>query len=205
MSTFGPPLDACCDTTCIRYFTICGSFDLLAAVLGGRVRVPRQVFSPDEDPTGIQSLLSELGRTERHFSRALDAESTATWSRLRSLRQRADIDIVDLDEKETQAFAELTSHAFARARRLVARLGPGEAAVMAACASRGWTAVLDDGAARVALHEWAPAVKTVTTCDLLRMAVAQALATREDADVLYAAMRDASYRGPESLWPDEPS
>lgn len=77
--------------------------------------------------------------------------------------------------------------------------------MMAACASRGGTAVLDDGAARVAVHEWAPAVKTVTTCDLLRMAVAQALATREDADVLYTAMRDANYRGPESLWPDEPS
>src|SRR5712692_5661790 len=105
MSTSGPQREqAVCNTTPLRYFALVGQLDLLADVLGGRIRVPRQVLDPDEDPDGVSSLLSEVGKSERYWaSRSNAADALERWSRLRALRQRSDLEVVDLDEEELTA------------------------------------------------------------------------------------------------------
>lgn len=192
---------AVCDTTPVRYFAITGQFDLLARVLGGTVQVPRQVLDPAENADGVEALLSELGRSERYWAkRSRDPDAMDCYSRLRALRARSDIRVVDLDPEEELAFAEMIGPSFLRSFGRLGRLGAGEAAVIALVEARGWAAIMDDGAARDVLQHRSPGAIVSTTRDVLRRAVGEELVDSAEATLIYADMLAKGYRGPEDLW-----
>jgi predicted nucleic acid-binding protein len=179
-----------------------GQFDLLVAALGGTVRTPRQVFDPDDAVDEPFALVSELGNSERHFRRrSHDPEAMDRWSRLRSLRQRDDIDVVDLEADEEASYTELVSAEFARQNRLAAPLGKGEAAVIAIAENRGDRAVIDEHVGRRILEDRSPGHGVLTTREVLRVAVTeQDLVSSAEAQIIYADMLADGYRGPENLW-----
>lgn len=190
-----------CNTSPVRYFALVGQFDLLVEALGGEVCVPRLVLDPQEDPDGIENLVSEIARSERYWAkRSVDPEKMENWSRLRALRSRNDIRIVDLEDAELAAFAELVGSSYPRTIGLVGALGPGEAAAIAISESRGWMAALDDALAREVLGRRSPGTAVVTTWDLLRRAVAQQLVDSAEAQLIYDDMLAKGYRGPPRLW-----
>ncbi len=201
MSTSGPQREPLlCDTGPIRYFTLTGHADLLIALSNGRIVVPREVFDLDDDPGSATRFLSEVGESERYWAkRSREPDAMEHWSRLRALRQRADIEVLGMDEGEVVAYAELTSARFARERG-VGRLGRGESAVIAIAEARGLPVAIDDGHARRVLEERSPQTSISTTWNLLRRAAIAQLITSGDAEVVYADMLAASYRGPPKLW-----
>lgn len=159
------------------------------------------MFDPDDRVDDPGALVSEIGGSERYFRRRSsrgDAEATDKWSRLRGIRQRDDIEVVDLTDDEDRSYTELTSSVFARAH---GRLGPGEAAVIAVAEHRGLRAVMDDGPARRALNERSPGHDVMTTRDILRVAVTEdELISSAEAQLVYDDMLADGYRGPHSLW-----
>ncbi len=190
-----------CNTTPVRYFALVGQFDLLVEVLGGVVCVPRQVIDPDDDPDGIESLVSEITQSERYWAkRSVDPEAMQNWDRLRKLRSRNDIRVVDLDDDELEAFAEMIGPRYAKSVGLAGALGHGEAAVIAIAESRSWTAVMDDALARDVLLRRSPGTGVLTTRELLRRAVAQDLLDSAEAQLIYSDMLSKGYRGPPGLW-----
>jgi predicted nucleic acid-binding protein len=195
-----PPEPIICNTTPTRIFALVDRFDLLVSVCAGEVVVPRAVLDPDDDPDGPADLQSEIARAERYWemrSRAPDAMEC--WFRLRARRTRTDIRVVELTDDELVRFAELQSREIQRRFALAARLGPGEAAVMAIAEARRWTAAIDDAKAREVMAELSPGSTTVTTRELVRRAVYMELLDSTEADVVYNDMLDKGYRGP-PLW-----
>jgi predicted nucleic acid-binding protein len=199
-----PPEPTVCDTTALRHFAIVSQFDLLVRALGGTVFAPRQVFDDQDDVDTPGVLVSELGASERYYRRrsAREPEASDKWSRLRSLRQRNDIEILDLahDDDEEATYAELTSLDLARRYGLAAPLGPGEAAVIAIATHRGMRAALDEYAGRHILADRSPGHVAVTTRDLVRAAVHDGFIESPEAQIIYADMLAEGYRGPQSLW-----
>jgi predicted nucleic acid-binding protein len=197
-----PPERILCNTTPTRIFALVDQFDLLVEISGGEVCVPRSVFDPDEDPDGIGDLHSEIARAERHWaSRSIDPQAMDCWFRLRALRQRTDIATIDLNLEQEVRYAELQSRETQSRHGLGARLGPGEAAVMAIGESGGWTVAIDDGAARRVLGAESPGTRVTTTRELIRKAVSMELRDSNEAGQIYADMLERGYRGPGELWP----
>lgn len=186
----------------MRHFAIVGQFDLLVSTLGGRVYTPRQVFDDEDDVDSPGVLVSELGASERYHRQrsARDAEATDKWSRLRALRQRSDIAILDMSEDEEVTYAELTSVILAASYGLAGSLGPGEAAVIALASHRGMRAAIDEHAGRSILMDRSPHCQVVTTRDLVRAAAAGGFVESPEAEIIYADMLAAGYRGPQTLW-----
>lgn len=197
-----PPRDLVCNTTPVRIFAVIVQFDVLAGALGGTVHVPREVLNPDEDEDLPESLLSEIGKSQRHFQKRVKGPTALETShRLRALRTREDIEIIDLTEAEQGRKAELSSRATAREHGLAGPLGEGEAAAMAIAEARQRTAAMDDAAARRVLAHIAPDVPVVTTRELLVSAVTEAgLLESAEAQISYADMLAAGYRGPHDLF-----
>jgi predicted nucleic acid-binding protein len=197
-----PPERLVCNTGPVRYFALVGRFDLLVAVSGGMVTVPRQGLDPDEDPDGVAGLLSEIGESERYWSaRSTTSDAMDNWSRLRALRRSSEIEVVDLTEEELVAYTEITSFDFADELDLHAPLGRGESAVIAIAESRGWAAALDDAGARRGVQYRSPATTVSTSRELLRRAVVDdGLLDSAEATIVYDDMRAKGYRGPPSLW-----
>jgi predicted nucleic acid-binding protein len=173
----------------------------LVDTLGAPILVPRQVFDREDRVDEYGTLVSEIGDSERHYKRrsGTSAEDTDKWSRLRSIRQRTDIAVLDLTEEEDEAYTELRSRTFTRSRGLVTPLGPGEAAVIAIAENRRNRAVVDDGPARRILNERSPGTEILTTRDVLRAAAGQSIESPE-AEIIYEDMLAEGYRGPERLW-----
>src|SRR5262245_23402270 len=158
-------------------------------------------MDPDEDPDGIESLVSEIAQSERYWAkRSVDPEATQNWDRLRRLRSRNDIRVVDLEDDELGAFSEMIGPRYAKSIGLAGALGPGEAAVIAISENRGWTAAMDDALARKVLLQRSPGTGVFTTRELLRRAVAQELLDTAEAQLIYDDMLAKRYRGPPSLW-----
>jgi hypothetical protein len=190
-----------CNATPIRHFALSGHFDLLVGLVGGVVLTPRTVFDPSEDPDGPERLLSEIGQSERHWAyRSSSPDRTEKWSRLRALRERDDIQVIDLEDAELPTFAEVQTPAYARSIGFALPLGPGEAAVVAVAEGRGWAAVIDDAAGRAAFADKVPIGTVLTSRELLRAGVADGVLTSPEAELIYADLREGRYRGPDSLW-----
>jgi predicted nucleic acid-binding protein len=202
VSPLGP--DTICNTTPLRHLALARRVDLLSTVLGGSIRTPRQVFDDEEDPEGPAYQVSELGQSQRYFAdRADDGEMAERWGRLLELRARSDIEVIDLNDDELEAYAEVQTGEFAKGAGLAAALGPGEAAVIAIAENRGWAAVLDDAAGRTVLADRAPACEVATTRHVIRLAVTEyELLDSSEAQILYDSLRADGYRGPTSLWTD---
>lgn len=197
-----PPNPIVCNTTPTRIFALVERFDLLVAVSGGQVLVPRSVLDPDDDPEGPEELQSEICRAERYWAkRSRRVDAIECWFRLQALRTRTDIRVVDLDDDELIRFAEFQSRDLQRRFGLATRLGAGEAATMAVAEARGWEAAIDDAAARRVLAELSPGTSVVTTRELLRRAVWNGLLDSNEAQAVYDAMIDRNYKGP-PLWSD---
>jgi predicted nucleic acid-binding protein len=196
LTTSAPRHELICNTTPVRYFALTGLFHVLVSISGGAVLIPRQVLNPEEDTdTTPESLLSEIGRSEIFWSkRSRDAEAMDNWSRLRELRQRQDVHIIDLEDAETRLFDELVSPPTARIAGLKSALGAGEAAVIAVAVERGWSAAIDDAEARRILSA------CFTTRELLRRAVAEDVIQSPDAQIVYHDMLAKRYKGPSDLW-----
>ena len=197
------PLDdpLICNTTPTRYFALVDQFDLLVSVSGGSVRLPREVLDPTEDPSGPSGLVSELAESERYWEkRARSPEAMDNWNRLRALRSRADIDVIDMTEHEVHEFAGLTAPEYLRGEGMVGTLGRGEAAVIAISEARNWIAAIDEHVGRTILNRRSPATQIFTTRELLRMAVAQGLISSPEAQIVYEDMLEKGYRGPPKLW-----
>jgi predicted nucleic acid-binding protein len=195
-----PPNRILCNTTPTRIFALVDRFDLLVELCGGEILVPRAVFDPGEDPDSPRDLHSEIARSERYWqSRSIDPDAIDCWFRLRALRERDDIRVIDLTIEEEIRYAELQSREVQRRRGLVARLGAGEAAVIAIAESRRWIAAIDDGEARLVLAEECPDAIVTTTRELVRRAVSAELLDSSEAEELYGHMIDKGYRGP-ALW-----
>ena len=188
------------DTTSVRYFALIDSLDLLARAMGGRIRIPREVFDPGEDLNLPEDLLSELGKTEIYWARKHSPTAGSFWSRFRALRLRTDIEVVDLAPGELAIVAEVTTRRYLQRFGRAGRLGKGEAAVIALAEARGWSAIMDDGAGRDVLKHRAPGSDCFTTAELLRRAAFRGYVSSDRAEQLYQAMRLLGYRGPERLW-----
>jgi predicted nucleic acid-binding protein len=197
-----PPEPTVCDTTTLRYFTIIGQFDLLARALGGRVSTPRQVFDDEDDVDTPGVLVSELGASERYYRRrsVRGIEATDKWSRLRALRQRDDIEILDLTDDEEASYVDLRSAELARSYGLAGPLGPGEAAVIAIADRRRWRAAIDEHAGRSILNDRSPGHPVVTTRDLVRIAATRGFISSPEAEIVYTDMLAEGFRGPQTLW-----
>lgn len=174
-------------------------FDLLVEAVGGTVSLPREVLDPEEDEDLPGPLLSEIGRSQRHFLRRGDSEGFEIGHRLRALRARDDIEVLDLTGDELQRKQQLTSRALASEHGLVQKLGAGEASVMAAAEARGCSAAMDDAAARRVLGHIAPQVGIVTSRELL-VSVTDGSLSSAEAQIVYDDMLAAGYRGPPQLF-----
>jgi predicted nucleic acid-binding protein len=122
------------------------------------------------------------------------------WDRLRRLRARDDIRVVDLDDDELGSYSDMVGSSYAKSIGQAGSLGPGEAAVIAIAEHRGWTAVIDDALAREVLLRRSPGTSVATTWDLLRRAAAQGLVDSAEAQLIYDDMLAKGYWGPISLW-----
>lgn len=201
MTTSASPDELICDTTPVRHFALVGRFDLLARLVGGRVRVPRPVFDPDEDLDVAETLLSEIGQSERYWERRSRApDHLEKWHRLRALRERDDIEVVDLENEELPTFGELQTPGYARRLGFAAPLGAGEAAVIAVAERRRWNAVIDDSEGRAAFVDRVPDQTAMTSRELIRSGVVDGALTSAEAERVYSDLLDGRYRGPPSLW-----
>jgi hypothetical protein len=174
--------------------------DLLVTLLGGTVHVPRAIFDPDEDPAGIATLLSEFAKAERYWGASTAQEGPEKASRLRALRQRTDIDVIDLDPDELELFSELQEGPYARMLGFALPLGAGEAAVVAVAAGRGWDAVMDDAAGRAAFSDRVRNGRVMTCRELLRSGVASSVLESPEAELVYMDLLAGRLSGPENLW-----
>ncbi len=100
---------------------------------------------------------------------------------------------------ELERYAELVSRNVQQRFRLAAKLGRGEAAVIAIAEEREWVAVIDDWEGRMVLQELSPSTRSITTRDFLRAAVFEQVIDTGAAGRIYRAMLEAGYRGPSNL------
>jgi len=206
------PEPAVVDTVVLRYFLFVARQDLLLALLGRPLMVPRVVFDPDEGDVP-EVAMSEVTRSIR-FQRAAAADpgrlpaakarAATNAERLRAIHEmhaRGDVEVVNLDSDELVLFARLTSIDGARGLGLRFAIQPGEAACVALAVRRGWTLVTDDGDALMALEDLDPGHAYERIRRLLQRAAQQGLISREEANELHAEMRRLGFRDRESLVP----
>jgi predicted nucleic acid-binding protein len=193
------------DTTAVRYFTLIDRIEILGQLMGGRIRVPREVFDPFENSRVLpEDLLSEIGQTELYWARKRSPDAGTHWSRFKALRHRTDIEVVDLVLGEAAIVAEVTARRFLRRFGKAGRLGKGEAAAIALAERRGWTPIIDDRVARAVLKVRSSGTRCYTTDDMLRRAALAGIMSSQHAENLYQEMRRLNYRGPSRLWEPDP-
>ncbi len=193
------------DTVVVNYFLGAAQIELLGRICGRPLLVPRAVFDPDEDDAGREEAMSELRRGLHLHRRRCEDEGAPAELRARSARALPEferlpglvgaglLEVVDLDAEELAAYAELRSAALVRQFGLVLGLGPGEAAVLAVCARRGWRPATDDSdAIRVAGH-LLPGVKPIRIRALLRQAVDHRLVELQQARAIHDEMRKLGF------------
>lgn len=193
------------DTVVINYFLAAGEIELLARLCGRPLAIPRSVFDPDEEDASREEGMSELRRGLHLHRRRCEDEGAPPEVRARSERALPEFErlpelassgvlrVVDLDDAETILYAELRDAAAVRRFGLVVGLGPGEAAVLAMCAERGWRPATDDNdAIRVASH-FLPGVDPLRIRALLRLAVDGGLLDLPKARTIHRTMRDQGF------------
>lgn len=193
------------DTVVVNYFLSVGVFDLLRALLGGVVEVPRAVFDPDEPDDVAEEAASELRRglrlhrrrsSDRGIARELrerSAEALPHFETLPDLASRGELVVLDLSSDELTTFARLRDASFVSQFSLVAGLGRGEAAALAIALERGYDLATDDQDAIKVAVELAPRMQTHRIRALLMRAVEADLITSDEAREIHSAIVGAGF------------
>jgi predicted nucleic acid-binding protein len=189
------------DTVVVNYFLVAGAIELLAALFGGSLLIPRTVFDPDEEDTGRDEGLSEL-RRGLHLHRRRCEEDGAPpemrerseqvlpeFERLPELANRGLLQVVDLHDEELALYANLRSPAPANNYGILLGLGAGEAAMLAICVTRGWLPATDDNDAIAVAKQLIPGVEPLRIRSLLLLAVERNLISLREAQTLHELMR----------------
>ena len=202
------PEPAVVDTVVLRYFLFVARQDLLVALLGRPLMVPRVVFDPDEG--GVpEDAMSEITRSI-HVQRKAAADpgrlptvrtrAATNAERLQGffgMHERDDAEVVDLDTEELGLFARLTSDEGARSLGLRFAIQPGEAACVALAVKRGWVLATDDQDALKALEALSPGHAYERIRRLLQRAADEGLIGQGDANDVHAKMRHLGFRDSE--------
>jgi hypothetical protein len=188
------------DTVVLRYFLFVDRFDLLVALLGTPLRVPRIVYDPHEgEPPEIA--MSEVTRSIFVQRRTADdsgrprgrreiAERNANrLGRIHGLEASGDIEVVDLTIEEGELFARLSSAASIAEFGLKLPIGPGEAACVAIAVKRGWVCVSDDTDGLNALDKLDKGHPYERIRRLLQRAATERLIRKDEANSIHAEMR----------------
>jgi predicted nucleic acid-binding protein len=198
-----PPVVA--DTVVVNYFLAVGAFDLLCALLGGAVRVPRAVFDSDEPDDVAEEAASELRRGLRlHRQRSTDsgigaelrersARALPHFETLPMLTAQGQLVALDLHGDELIMFARLRDASFVSRFSLLGGLGRGEAAALAIAIGRGYDLATDDQDAIKAANGLAADMQIHRIRALLIHAADARLITRDEARELHAAMVSAGF------------
>ncbi len=206
------PEPAVVDTVVLRYFLFVARQDLLVALLGRPLMVPRVVFDPDEGDVS-EVAMSELTRSIR-FQRgaaadpgrlpAARARAATNADRLQAISEmhvRRDVQVVDLETDELELFARLTSIEGSRSLGLHFAIQPGEAACVALAVKRGWVLATDDQDALTALEALDPGHAYERIRRLLQRAAEAGLISQDEANDLHAGMRRLGFRDREVPFP----
>jgi hypothetical protein len=197
--------EAVVDTVVLRYFCFVGRQDLLLALLGSPLAVPRAVFDPDDGDVP-EDAMSEVTRSilvQRRTAndpvrlpeaRAQAARNAERLAAAHEMHGRGQLRVVDLDEGELELFGRLTSTDGARELGLRFPLGVGEAACVALAVARGWVLATDDQDALGALDALDPGHAYERIRRLLTRAASRGLIGRAEANALHAEMRRLGFR-----------
>ena len=193
------------DTVVVNYFLASGQIALLAVLCGRPLFIPRSVFDPDEDDSGREEAMSELRRGLHLHRRRCEDDSTPAELRDRSARALPEFErlpelvtsgmlrVVDLEPDELKVYADLRSAPFVERFGLVAGLGPGEAAMLAICARRGWLPATDDTDAIRVATRLLPGVQPYRIRALLALAIDRGLVDLARARSIHQAMRELGF------------
>ena len=193
------------DTVVVNYFLASGEIALLASLCGTPLAIPRSVFDPDEGDAGREEAMSELRRGLHLHRRRCEDEGAPPELRARSVRALPEFErlpalvtsgvlgIVDLEASETKVYADLRDAAAVKRFGLVIGLGPGEAAVLAICANRGWLPATDDTDAIRVAEQLLPGVKPFRIRALLRLAAERGLVDLPRARIIHKTMRELGF------------
>lgn len=202
-SRFKRPVVA--DTVVVNYFVAVGAFELLRALLGGAVQIPRAVFDPEEPDDVAEGAASELRRGLRlHRQRATDrgigqelrersARALPHFETLPELAARGELVVLDLSGDELTTFARLRDASFVSQFSILAGLGRGEASALAIALGRGYELATDDQDAINAAAGLAPDMRIHRIRALLLLAVDAGLMTRDEARAQHVAMVSAGF------------
>lgn len=208
------PEPAAVDSVVLRYFLFVGRQDLLVALLGRPLMVPRIVFDPDEGqvPEGAMSEITRSMWVERgragdpgrlRAARGLAAVKANRLGAIHEMHARGDVEIVELGTDELELFARLTRAVGARDLGLEFALDPGEAACVALAVRRGWVLATDDGDALKALEALDPGHAYERIRRLLCRAAGARLITAAQANELHAEMRRLGFWDTELPFPGD--
>jgi hypothetical protein len=205
--------EAVVDTVVLRYFLLVDEIDLLLALVGSPVAVPRIVYDPDEPAQLPDDARSEITRSisyQRKVSRdrARDdsarqeaSRNAAALAGLASLYQTGRAVVVDLADDELDLVARLTSPTTCKAFGLRFPLDPGEAACLAIAVGRRLVLVTDDTDALRALEHHSPGHPYERIRRLLIRAADSRLCSRNRAKDIHRAMRHLGFWDRESPFP----
>jgi hypothetical protein len=200
-----PDLPVVFDTVVVNYFLAAGEIQLLAELCGDALAIPRSVFDPDETDSGREEVMSELRRgLHLHRRRCEDAgappevrarseQALPEFERLPELVRTGVLRVEDLLDDELELYAELRDTPSVRRFGLVVGLGPGEAAVLAICAGRGWRPATDDNDAIRVAEQLLPGVKPLRIRALLRHGVERGIVDMSRARAIHTKMRELGF------------
>jgi hypothetical protein len=103
------------------------------------------------------------------------------------------LSIIDLEASETKVYVDLRDAVAVKRFGLVIGLGPGEAAVLAICAGRGWLPATDDTDAIRVAEQLLPRVKPLRIRALLRLAAERGLVDLPRARIIHKTMRELGF------------
>lgn len=202
------------DTVILRYFYVVDQAELLFALLGEPLLVPRVVCDPDEGAKLPERAMSEITRSiyvqrmRSHDRRRDESERAFAASHADRLDQVAAdqvtgrIEVADLTNAETEVFAKLGSRGDPLDVGLTFALDPGEAACVALAVERKLVLATDDGDGLKAYRALRPKGRYERIRKLVKRAGESDLIERAEANAIHQAMCDAGFWDKERPFPN---
>lgn len=202
------------DTVILRYFYLVDQAELMFALLGDPIVVPRVVFDPDEEANAPELSMSEITRSihvQRVRSgdkgRDTDERKRAEDHAVQLEQVTADhtagrITVTDLTDTETALFAKLASRGDSLKVGLPFALDAGEAACVALAVERSLALATDDRDGLTAFRSLRPRGKYERIRKMLKRAGESGLVDRAEANDIHQAMRNAGFWDKGRPFPD---